>query len=146
MVVKRGPSGSFSWAGSATWRANPHHPIRKSTTEERRAKSWSEDLFGTELLSLSIYYKGWNNWNSFSPRLNSPYPSRRPHLSGKNVWQKGGDIDFVNVFHQNPITFYTSNFLYPPHVPTYYFSLAHTYFPLHIHWPIIHVIFFLLEG
>ena len=89
----------------------------------------------------NLYYKSWNNWKRFSPRLGPPYPSRRSHLSGQNDWRKGGEIDFVNVFRQNPITFYTSNFLYPPHVPTYYFPLAHTYFPLHINWPIIHVIF-----
>jgi len=29
-------------------------------------------------------------------------------------------------FYQNPNTFYTNNFLYPPLVPTYYFPMAHT--------------------
>ena len=90
---------------------------------------------------LYLYYKSWNNWKHFSLRLGPLYPSRRPHLSGQKAWPKGGGDWFRQCFHQNPITFYTIDFLYPPLVPTYYFFLAYTYFPLHIHRLIIHVIF-----
>ena len=79
--------------------------------------------------------KSWNNWNSFSSRLGPPYPLRRPHLSVQKVWRKSksfdekeGEIGFVNVSHQNFNTFYTSNFLYPPLIPAYYFHLAYIFF------------------
>ena len=43
-------------------------------------------------VSLYLYYKSWNNWKRFSPRLGPPYPLRRPHLSGQKAWRKrGGD-------------------------------------------------------
>ena len=88
-----------------------------------------------------LYYKSWNNWKHFSPRLSPPYLSQKPHCQAKKPDERDGEIDFVNVYHQNPIIFYTSNFLYTPLVPTYYFPLADTYFPLHIHRLIIDAIF-----
>ena len=67
------------------------------------------------------------------------YTHRTPHegptCQAKRLDEREGEIGFVNIFHQNPITFYTSNFLYPFLVPIYYFPLAYTYFPLHIHCP-----------
>ena len=57
------------------------------------------------------------------------YAHRTPHGGptgqAKRLDKKEGEIGFINVFHQNPITFYTTNFLYPPLVPTYYFSLVY---------------------
>ena len=60
-------------------------------------------------------------------------PHGGPTCQAKRFDEREKEIGFVNIFHQNPITFYTSNFVYPPLVPTYYFPLAHTYFSLHIH-------------
>ena len=35
-----------------------------------------------------LYYKSWNNWKHFSPKLNPLYLSRRSHLSDPKVWRK----------------------------------------------------------
>ena len=91
-----------------------------------------------------LYYKSWNNWNPFSPRLGPPYPSRRTHLSAQRFDERGcrpTKLIEEKCFHQNPNTFYTKHFYLLTFVPTYYFLVAYTYFPLHIHWPIIYVIF-----
>jgi len=56
-------------------------------------------------------------------------PLTRPHLSAREVWRNGGVDSFLNrrkIFLLNSNTFYAINFLYPPLVPAYYFSLAHT--------------------
>ena len=95
-----------------------------------------EKLNTCQRTSSRVSIKNWNNWKYFLPRLDPLYPSRRPHLLDQKVRRKGGEIGFVNVFHQNPITFYTSIFF----IPT---SCTHIllFFSIHIHWPIIHVIF-----
>ena len=79
----------------------------------------------------------------FLTKIRSTVPLLEAPLVRPKDLTKGreGEVGFVNVFHQNLIIFYTSNFLYPPPVPTYYFCLAYSYFHLHIHWPIIYVIF-----
>ena len=81
-----------------------------------------------------IYYKSWNNWNPFSPRLGSPYPSRRSHLSAQMFGEKGcrpTKLIEGKYFHQNPNTFYTkhsSTHLLCPYIT----FLCHTlYFPFH---------------
>jgi len=57
------------------------------------------------------------------------FTPHRPHLSAREVWRNGGVDSFLNrrkIFLLNSNTFYAINFLYPPLVPAYYFSLAHT--------------------
>ena len=41
------------------------------------------------VLTTYLYYKSWNNWNSFSPRLGPPYPSRWSHLSAQRFDERG---------------------------------------------------------
>ena len=73
-----------------------------------------------------LYYKSWNNWKQFSPKLGPPYLSRRTHLSDPEFWRKGVETHFLieaKCFYQNPNTFYTKHFHLPTLVPTYYFPL-----------------------
>jgi len=90
----------------------------------------SSILNGMRLLCSSVwerailYYKSWNNWNPFSPRLGPPYSSQRPYLSAREVWQEMWRpmvLTFLKCFCQNVNTFYTKHFCLPIFVSTYYF-------------------------
>ena len=89
----------------------------------------------------NLYYKSWNNWKRFSPRLGPPYPSRRSHLSGQKDWRKGGGDWFRQCFSPKSYYFLHQQFLIPTSCTHILLYLAQTYFSLHIHWPIIHIIF-----
>jgi hypothetical protein len=64
----------------------------------------------------------------FSPKLDPLYPQGGPISQAKRFDERGRDLFLIKekYFYQNANTFYTSNFLYPPLVPAYYFPLAHT--------------------
>jgi len=61
----------------------------------------------------NLYYKSWNNWKRFSPRLGPPYPSRRSHLSGQKDWRKGGGDWFRQCFSPKSYYFLHQQFLIP---------------------------------
>ena len=78
------------------------------------------------LASLSnLIYKSWNILNSFSPRLGLRYPSRRPHLSGSEVWPKKVVTHFLierKYFYSKAKSFFTKRLCLSTFVPIYYFS------------------------
>ena len=75
---------------------------------------------------ISLYYKSWNNWKYFTPRLGPPYPSRRPHLSGQKVWRKGEGDWFRQCFP--PKSYYFIHQQFP--IPT---SCTHILFSFSTH-------------
>ena len=60
---------------------------------------------------IYLYYKSWNNWKQFLPRLGPPSLSLMSHLSGQKVWQKGGGDWFRKCFP-----------------PKFYYFLHHQFF------------------
>jgi len=65
----------------------------------------------------------------FLIKIRSTLPLTEVPFASLKVWRKGcrpmKSIE-GKCFQQNHNTFYTSNFLYSPFVPAYYFYLAHT--------------------
>ena len=76
--------------------------------------------------TLSIYKKLKQLKSFFTKIRSTVLLAEAPLVSPKGL-TKEGKIGFLNESHQNLNTFYTSNFLYLPLIPVYYFPLAHTF-------------------
>ena len=99
---------------------------------------WQQQVWHHVTINLSIYlyYKSWNNWKQFSPRLGPPYPSRRSHLSVQKAWRKGGRDWFRQCFPPKSYYFLHQQFTIPifcthillffsTHIPSFAYSLTH---------------------
>ena len=86
--------------------------------------------------NVNLYYKSWNNWNHFSPKLDPLCPSRRPHLSGQKTWRKIGGHWFRQWFPLKSYYFLHQQFLIPTscthillsfntHIFSFAYSLTH---------------------
>ena len=92
------------------WHANIWHPTKQAI----RFHLYVEKSICKKLKQLK----------PFLTKIRPTAPLTETPLVRSKGLTKEGRIDFVNIFHKNSNIFYTSNFLYPPLVPAYYFPLA----------------------
>ena len=107
--------------------------VRKETIRKRRNKMRNEMRKETNQLHRNQMH--WVNSIKKLKQLKLFFTKIRltvsltkaPTCQSKRFGEREGEIGFINVFHQNLNTFHTSNFLYSPLIPAYYFSLAYIF-------------------